>query len=1286
MKLKTIWGGPSVFSNRFGQKVKGSTPTNLAPFPRDMLNYDSNGYVLAETSDTDLHIVADDLTTGSNWVSRVGSYVAGISGQPTIGSETPFYPSGGFDGVGYRAATTGYTSSDYYSFPSDTQHDITGANQISYEIILKVGHGVVDEEILSRYLFPDYNLRARVAIVGGLPYLDVYVGTTGNPPHVSVLVDQYTYNFIHILWDGPSLTLSVGVNGIFTSNTGSGTVIVPAGPCALFVGCDSNFADYMTTGQIIEIIRHRVLMTQSTAKDRVRLFGGLQSAAGELPQYYERSTRGEIFVNNKIFSFGSYFPRMNEKGVLLQNFYNGFIKNNFFEQDLPLLNQWAYFTSGSSTITTYSDADSFSEIGGTGIKVYTDGSGNPAYFYQTTATQYQANYRTWIDLWVKSIDSGCYPAMYILNSASGKYYDVQNQVWSINPVLNTFTTTSTNKEKFTFSIVNEGANSTYLYYFEGFSVPGNINKSYVVYGISDNMSEQKQCVKVNRDNSNVSSFDYLRYNKSMVKMDKDRITFSVTYQSAASILPYSYMSRYVFADSAGFLKMDVGTNNLRLSDSSGSSALISGSAYTADEKISYSVKWDKNVAYNLSISDITESISASASCTNDIDNNATYFYIGCNPAASNDVIDAYIQNVRFYEIPSTLPVRTSMQFNSNGYVLETAAFADLQIVADDLTSGSNWSSRIGSFVAAHTGSPTVGVETPFYPSGGWNGTGYRTSVADFTTSKYYKFPYNIAHALTATSTVTYEMVLQLGILANEETFFARYITAQTKYNFRVYAKNDGSSNYRLYVEVDHATTNAVCNMLMPQMSFVMLTWTYDGASKVLKMYVNGIQVVTGSGNIGSATGVGAVTNDASTDFFVGLSDTVVGKPLVKSKIIETMRHQTILSDADILSRFQKFSGVMLTGGIYPSAATVRNTYGYIPVNGKVWGFSNSFPLMNQYGLLNNVAFGCSMYSTAITDGTGGASNLTITAGVTVAAEANAINSQVNGQTLTIPATGATLYSAMWVNLGMTQSVKSAATIVWRPDLAGSSAFIYIYDETTTKYWVSGTTWSASPTAIDLSSFIISGAGTLTDPYISSVPFTTEAFGAGSHRIDVFVHNNVTSSVTKRIKVYWCQVCDSAQFAAEPLTVIRPTGGAGTVFLGTQYIWPATIISYVSGQINMDFRPIFTSTQPRLSPSNALTILSGNSGNNFLNLSIGSANFTFKDNAAHSVTLAPTYTKYELLQFQLQWSSTTGRMIQKIINKGLSSSAVYTSPLSAGDFRFGTSSQSPGGYINNVIIR
>lgn len=650
VKHKTIWGGPSVFGNNFGSKIKGGPITNISPFPRDILFFNRNGFVLDDTVDADLHIVADDLTVGSNWDSRVGSYVAALNGQPDIGVETPLYPGGGFSGSGYRNGTSGYGFSDYYVFPDDSQHNLTDANEITYEFIMRVGHGTNDEDLLSRYLFPDYNIRVYTSYSAGSYYINAYVGLNVLSALISTQVEPYTYNYVSVMWSGPNKELTLGINGNYSVVTGLGNVIVPAGPCGLLVGCNSNFIAYMATGQLIEVMRHRYKMTQSESTNRFYKFAGMESLAGELPQYYNRSTRGELIVNDKIYSFGQNFPRINQKGLLVENLYNGFLKNNFFQEDLAFLDQWIYFAGGTSTITSYSDSDSFSQIGGTGFKMSMDGAGSFCYVYQDTTALYQANYRIWVDVWVKSVDMGCYPLLYIYNWATGNYYDITNQVWSAVPVYNTITTSSTNLEKFSFTMVNEGVNASYRYSFQGYEEAYNWNKSYIVYGINDNMSEQKQGVKVNRYFANVMAYDYLRYQPTMVKMDKDMINFSITYQSAESIAPYSYMTRFVFADSAGFLKMDLGTNDLRLSDSGASSAAITTSSYVADQQINYMVRWDKVNYQELVIRDITESIQDTNTCVNDIDNAASYFYIGCNPVASNDCLDAYIKNIKFYDV------------------------------------------------------------------------------------------------------------------------------------------------------------------------------------------------------------------------------------------------------------------------------------------------------------------------------------------------------------------------------------------------------------------------------------------------------------------------------------------------------------------------------------------------------------------------------------------------------------------------------------------------------------
>jgi hypothetical protein len=655
--------------------------------------------------------------------------------------------------------------------------------------------------------------------------------------------------------------------------------------------------------------------------------------------------------------------------------------------------------------------------------------------------------------------------------------------------------------------------------------------------------------------------------------------------------------------------------------------------------------------------------------------------------AYNYARDLYHNLVKPRKYPSEstgqLPVKGSvLTVPKNGSVLTPLANTDLQLVADDLTAGSNWVSRVGSFTANHTGSPTTGLETPLYPSGGFAGVGFRTAVADFTTAKYYKLAYNIAHAITGTSTITYEILMRAGAIATEETVIGRYITALTKYNLRVYMKNDGSNNYRVYAEVDHLVSNAICRAIVTQMSTFLLTLKYDSATQTLSMYING-QLVNNTGDISSSVGVGAVSNDILTDFWIGLVDTTVGLPLVKGQIIEVMRHQELLTDTVIYQRAINLMGLRMDDGTYPAVTFIHNSFGFLPVNGKVWAFTRNWPLINENGMHCNVSFGCTMYSTGITDGSGGVSNLTLTAGVTLVTEAGSINSQINGKTAVIPYDG-TLQSAKWFHFGLSQSQKSAATVIWRPT-NGSIAYLYLFDETTTKYWVSGTTWSLTPTAIDLSAFIIQGAGTLADPYISNVPFTTEAFGASTHRIDAFVHNNSIIDATKTTYVYWCQICDSGQFASEPLAAIHPTGGDSSVFLGIGIEYPASMINWAFGQLTCDLKPLFPSTQPRLSPSNAMSQFSGSTGNNFLQMNNGSALINFKDNSGHIVAMGPTFAWKELLQLQLTWNTAAG-LNGKVTNKAISGNATYTSPLSSGNFKFGTSSQSPGCYIKNVVIR
>ena len=106
----------------------------------------------------------------------------------------------------------------------------------------------------------------------------------------------------------------------------------------------------------------------------------------------------------------------------------------------------------------------------------------------------------------------------------------------------------------------------------------------------------------------------------------------------------------VFADDAGFLQMDVGTNNLRLSDAIGESVVMTGQVYSSLQKVSYLIKWDDSVLQSMTLANHTQPLSISGDCVYDIDNGSSYFYIGCDNA-SNNQLDGFIRNIKFYDIP-----------------------------------------------------------------------------------------------------------------------------------------------------------------------------------------------------------------------------------------------------------------------------------------------------------------------------------------------------------------------------------------------------------------------------------------------------------------------------------------------------------------------------------------------------------------------------------------------------------------------------------------------------------
>lgn len=227
--------------------------------------------VLPELGTTDLHLVADDYTSG-NWASRVGGFTATLSGTVTKQATSRF--SG-------RYELTGFSANNAFSLAADAAHTYN-TTALTYEIIVKLslagsaycavgftaatqGHMIRPNNVVTAT-----NVCTVTNSAGG-----TYQGVSS-----STLSTQTTkYSMITVVLDPVTPIARYGINGNATSQT-SATVTgsLNTTPHGLGIGALWNGATFSSpwSSTIVEIIRHREALSTSTITSRAAQFNALK--------------------------------------------------------------------------------------------------------------------------------------------------------------------------------------------------------------------------------------------------------------------------------------------------------------------------------------------------------------------------------------------------------------------------------------------------------------------------------------------------------------------------------------------------------------------------------------------------------------------------------------------------------------------------------------------------------------------------------------------------------------------------------------------------------------------------------------------------------------------------------------------------------------------------------------------------------------------------------------------------------------------------------------------------
>lgn len=286
------------------------------------------------------------------------------------------------------------------------------------------------------------------------------------------------------------------------------------------------------------------------------------------------------------------------------------------------------------------------------------------------------------------------------------------------------------------------------------------------------------------------------------------------------------------------------------------------------------------------------------------------------------------------------------QYDRNGAIMPALATTDLEMIADDLVVPSeDWVSRIASpsFTAYTDGAPDIGAETPFYPNGGFSGSGYRTAITTFGIVEYYYFPYDPAHEMNSSAVVTYEFVVKSGAYSTSP-IISRYCTTTPGFDFLLEFNYSGGGVYTLRAYKDFSITPIDLQIGVEPYTYYWVTLLWDGPTNTMTLKIGG------GTSVQTGTGVGVYANDSISDVLIG-TDAVTGNALTDGQIVDFYRHRELLSSTTILNRLYANTGTQAKTGQYPTI-NGRFSRAEIIVNGKIWSIGDGVLRINENGVLS----------------------------------------------------------------------------------------------------------------------------------------------------------------------------------------------------------------------------------------------------------------------------------------------------------------------------------------------
>jgi hypothetical protein len=595
--------------------------------------------------------------------------------------------------------------------------------------------------------------------------------------------------------------------------------------------------------------------------------------------------------------------------------------------------------------------------------------------------------------------------------------------------------------------------------------------------------------------------------------------------------------------------------------------------------------------------------------------------------------------------------------NKNGLYTQTNSNSKLLLVADD--AGATWSSRVGSVSATRVGVVQT-RESPFYPNGGFLGSGYRVGLSSFNPTGYYTIPYNSNIEFNNTDQTTWFFIIRTGALTRDEVIFSKHTGAGYNCRLKVYT----TGNIEFVVGYDGG--NAVATLAaLNKNTYYLICCQHDPATKTAYINYNGVTTASG-------VGVGNIYTDNTTRYRIGGDDNDAVPYMLQTHLLEIWKENaTLMSITDLQKRVRYFSGFVQQVGSDPFLE-YRFDYANVFVNNKLWRVGRGINVINQYGaLFETPAINQISNSTFVNPlATGWVAAVAGGSTITLVTNSNTF-SDVGGQTSQIftdlISSLATLSQTTVNACGGGFNIK--LSVDYNVDNPACVSYWQAYNVTTGNYYNSGTNlWQAGAV------YNVMGSSLSRTKFTAS--FNNDAVGSA---IQFNFSNNANpGNANNSIYIHHIQ-CEfgSLVFHERIVSETAPQGSVEQIL-----IYPAAILNGTNGRFKADITMLNNGSSPTIDPRSII----GSFGA-YIGFSSSSGNPRLEDGAANTVQLSTGYTDHQLFDLDARWKNATSMSITSSV-LGSSSLLSYT-PVGMGFVGVGQTGNIGqymlNGYIKNIKI-